>query len=1050
MNYALFVVMGIALFQLFTGTVSTVSVFPPGNPDLPFVNPSVSGTESFDRRMVLSGLADTPDCVWCYYPVRHQAAIGTTGNGTVRVATKNGSFALRLTGIGHSDRMQDVLPGTNLVNGNHISILHPGYTEWYISDENGIEQGISIRSRPEGTGHLRVSYTLFTDLRPVMDGQTLFFFDDHGPVISYGGLTAYDAEGRVLPSEMRFVNNHVFLEVDDRNSVYPIIIDPWITTQTATLNATDKREQAFFGNSVSHYEDTVIVGAKGHNSYYGQAYIFRNTGGTWSETAILNASDGAAYASFGTSVSLYEDTALIGADLAKTYSGQAYVFKNNGGTWSEIAILSASDKAAYAGFGTSVSLYGDTALVGAKEAKPGGSSAMGQAYIFKDTGGTWSETAVLNASDRAAGAGFGTSVSLYNDTALIGASGAASGGYLNAGQAYVFKKSGDSWSEVAILNASDKANNANFGKSVSLYGDTALIGASGAKTSAGQVYVFKNVGGAWNETAILSASDSENYAGFGTSISLYNSTALIGASGATTEGISTAGKAYFFENSGDSWNEVVILNASDKATGAYFGASVSQYGDNAVIGAFGASPEGKTSAGQAYVVAIVEYPRPVVSGLSPQYGPLAGGTAVTITGTGFSGATAVLFGNTSGTITGTPNSTSLSVIAPSGTGTVDVTVITPGGTSATGISDRFTYNEAPTVTGITPSTGSTSTTSVVTITGTHFFTDPVPVVKLVRTGYDNVLLTGVNGTSASLRGTVPEGVNPGTWNVTVVNPDGQESGNLTTFTVTPGATPTPTPVRRGGSSGSGKQASSGRLSPGALAGQVMIFAIDEPVTCDTPAGIITVTVTPAVDLGRTQINVADAGIIDTSQLTGRQTASIVSIEPVGVNPSAIKEGSITFAVSGDWLLQHDVRPEDIVLMRKHAGEWAELPTRFDHKVGDTSYFTAQTPGFSYFAVTTRANAVTTTTVPVQTMPVTSADITPPPKSEPVLSEPAVATTTPVAVIQAPETVEGVSHGLPFFMVAVSAGGIAVVGGGMILVRRWWIRRKNPVLFRKYD
>jgi uncharacterized membrane protein len=111
---------------------------------------------------------------------------------------------------------------------------------------------------------------------------------------------------------------------------------------------------------------------------------------------------------------------------------------------------------------------------------------------------------------------------------------------------------------------------------------------------------------------------------------------------------------------------------------------------------------------------------PTVSGVSPVEGPEAGGTSVEITGTGFSGATAVTFGTTSAASFKVNSASSITAVAPKGSGTVDVTVTTPVSTSATSAADRFTFQPPPTVTEVAPKTGPESGATEVTITGTNF------------------------------------------------------------------------------------------------------------------------------------------------------------------------------------------------------------------------------------------------------------------------------------------------------------------------------------------
>ena len=114
---------------------------------------------------------------------------------------------------------------------------------------------------------------------------------------------------------------------------------------------------------------------------------------------------------------------------------------------------------------------------------------------------------------------------------------------------------------------------------------------------------------------------------------------------------------------------------------------------------------------------------PTVTGISPNSGPTAGGTVVTITGTGFTGATGVDFGTTAATNVTVVNDTTVTADSPAGTGGVDVTVSTPNGASATSTADKFTYTVtviAPTVTGVSPNSGPAAGGTLVTITGTGF------------------------------------------------------------------------------------------------------------------------------------------------------------------------------------------------------------------------------------------------------------------------------------------------------------------------------------------
>ena len=210
--------------------------------------------------------------------------------------------------------------------------------------------------------------------------------------------------------------------------------------------------------------------------------MFVRSSGVWSQQQELTASDGAANDYFGYSVSVSGDTAVIGAYGKISDQGAAYVFVRSSGVWSQQQKLTASDGAASDDFGYSVSVSGDTAVIGAD----GNNSLQGAAYVFVRSSGVWSQQQELTASDGAANDYFGYSVSVSGDTAVIGAYGKNS----FQGAAYVFVRSSGVWSQQQELTASDGAANDYFGGSVSVSGDTAVIGASGKNSNQGAAYVF--------------------------------------------------------------------------------------------------------------------------------------------------------------------------------------------------------------------------------------------------------------------------------------------------------------------------------------------------------------------------------------------------------------------------------------------------------------------------------------------------------------------------------------------------------------------------------
>ncbi|HED64476.1 MAG TPA: hypothetical protein ENJ09_02865 [Planctomycetes bacterium] len=238
-------------------------------------------------------------------------------------------------------------------------------------------------------------------------------------------------------------------------------------------------------------------------------------------------------------------------------------------------------------FGLAVDCAGHSVIVGTKVHDGGGGILSGAAYVY-DWIGSWIQSAKLVASDAAPQDYFGIDVGLTADRAIAGASGDDDGG-TKSGSAYVFERQQDgTWLEVAKLTASDAIAGADFGTSVDIDGDLAVVGApdAGAGTNKpGHVYVYKRQqDGTWLEVAILVASDASNNDDFGWSVAIDGGRVIAGATLDDDAG-GASGSAYIFEEQPDgSWLEVAKLVASDAAAGDQFGWSVDISGDTAVAG----------------------------------------------------------------------------------------------------------------------------------------------------------------------------------------------------------------------------------------------------------------------------------------------------------------------------------------------------------------------------------------------------------------------------------------------------------------------------------
>ncbi|MFC1601038.1 FG-GAP repeat protein [Candidatus Sumerlaeota bacterium] len=380
-----------------------------------------------------------------------------------------------------------------------------------------------------------------------------------------------------------------------------------VWSQQIRLLASDYHSDDYFGISVSVSGDTAAVGAFGVDDggpESGAAYVFTRSGAVWTqEEKLTGPRDTALYDNFGDAVAISGDTTIIGVkydDDLGNMSGSAYIFTLSGNDWIQQAKLTADDGAPDDGFGESVSISGDTAVVGTWGDDDAGDFS-GSAYVFTRTSGVWTQEAKLVANDAEESDLFGRSVSVSGDAAVVGAVGDDDAGYFS-GSAYVFIRSGGIWTQQAKLTASDADMFDMFGESVAISGDTVVVGAdedSDIANSAGSVYVFTGSGGVWTQQQKLTAADTEASDYFGSIVAVSGDTAVVGARG-DDDGGNYSGSAYVFRRSGGVWTQEAKLVAPDPAESDYFGRSVAVSGDRAVIGVLG-DDDGGESSGSTYV-----------------------------------------------------------------------------------------------------------------------------------------------------------------------------------------------------------------------------------------------------------------------------------------------------------------------------------------------------------------------------------------------------------------------------------------------------------------
>lgn len=323
--------------------------------------------------------------------------------------------------------------------------------------------------------------------------------------------------------------------------------------------------------------DTIAVGALGHggpNGESGAVFLFERVGTTWGEVEQLFAGDASQGGgqSFGLSTRLFEDLLFVasGPDQSDTlYTGSVYVFERSGSAWAQTAKLKNPSPFIGDRFGGyAVDFDGDTLVVGAPgPSNPALPTTTGNATVFRRTALGWTQEAVLVPTGAALGDHFGSSLDLHGDTLIVGAREQANAG---AGSAWVFTRSGGTWTERARLAADDAVGGDAFGSLVATNGNIAIVTAPLHAESVdfgGAAYLFERNGDLWTQTGEFEPSDLELGDQFGRGLALDGTTALIGSpwvdAGTSANG---TGAAYFFDIEGATiGNRICFGDGSDGA-----------------------------------------------------------------------------------------------------------------------------------------------------------------------------------------------------------------------------------------------------------------------------------------------------------------------------------------------------------------------------------------------------------------------------------------------------------------------------------------------------
>jgi hypothetical protein len=398
------------------------------------------------------------------------------------------------------------------------------------------------------------------------------------------------------------------------------------TTQNTELDGYSGVAGANFGYQVSIAGDFAAVSATGHNSGQGQVKIFKRNASNWNSTggATLSAPNGSSNHYFGEDLSLTPNISsqsfsnvspywlVVGQPNLNSGSGRVSIYRNNGSAWSHFGNIPNNVTGIAGKFGSAVNYdpSGERIFVGA----PLDSSNRGKVYVYKGSGNnagrSFAEEAVLTASDGGSNDLFGSVVKSNEDGSIL-AVGAWAYDYSatpsRKGAVYIFTRSGTTWTQRAILQASDGAANDYFGTSLDLNetGDILVVGAPNndtGSTDRGKVYVFTGSGSSWSEITNVQPSDIGNDDQFGFSVAASGDSFVASSreNRATGSGNPT-GAAYMFTRAGSTWTQTKKLVAGDIADADRFGWSVDMDGTKIIVGSRDHDSGGQSGTGNAYI-----------------------------------------------------------------------------------------------------------------------------------------------------------------------------------------------------------------------------------------------------------------------------------------------------------------------------------------------------------------------------------------------------------------------------------------------------------------
>jgi len=360
-----------------------------------------------------------------------------------------------------------------------------------------------------------------------------------------------------------------------------------------------RTQASLFGWSAASTGDLTLIGAPSTTcaggSTCGAVEVHRFTGGGWVQVDELTASDASAFDSFGISLAVDGDVAVVGAFGDSCGGGDncgaAYVFRYDGVNWNEEQKLTATSRAAAAYFGGSVAVdaEADVVAVGAYGESCAAGANCGAVYVYRYSGGSWQLDDRLTASGAAAGDRFGGAVSISGFRLFAGADGDDCPGGGDCGAAYYFLYWNNAWGQEQTLTALD-----GFGLSVIVDGVQAIVGAPletcSAGANCGAAYAYRAINGVWVPERKFMAETPVASDFFGNALGFRDGLLATAGYGASCPGGPFCGSAYVYRNRGTGWALEAFLTASDAGAFTQMGLSAAIGPANTIlVGAYGAA-----------------------------------------------------------------------------------------------------------------------------------------------------------------------------------------------------------------------------------------------------------------------------------------------------------------------------------------------------------------------------------------------------------------------------------------------------------------------------